>query len=418
MAIRSTYNPLNVLVSILLIGALTSCKEEITDIGTSFLRDTVFTGSQTVNDLFTLSSRTKQAVYAQERLFNLNFSSPYLFIGSVPDESLEAWPILKVPYIPDSLGTITSVELVLSMPFHFMYGSAGENIEFAVYLESKKIITEGTSSLTLTDLDPQPVATFQGSVKSDSVVTSIRLTLDSARVIPLMRTTGLSVVLVPQASMKNIRAFASKENGATKDNPHFSVKFTKSNPDTTYTKDELPSYDFHLVADKSSDQPDQFSLRGAVARRERITINIKDIRSRLALDPYTTINSALLQFQLVSKTSSTVPTDTAPPVLVEISTPNIEDSAEYLGAYGTVDNAANNVYNFQIRGFIEQAIRRNQDSLVVELRTGFPTNPTRMINLESIGVEDYHLNRWTFYNAVAVDPLKRPRLSITYSFLR
>jgi len=83
-----------------------------------------------------------------------------------------------------------------------------------------------------------------------------------------------------------------------------------------------------------------------------------------------------------------------------------------------VDKTANNVYNFQIRGFIEQAIRRNQDSLVVELRTGFPVNPTRTINLESIGVEDYHLNRWTFYNVGAADLLKRPRLSITYSFLR
>ena len=417
MSIRSTYNPLNVLVSILLIGALTSCKEEITDIGTSFLRDTVFTGSQTIDDLFTMSSRTKQAVYAQEKLFNLNFVSPYLFIGTVTDESLEAWPVLKVPFIPDSLGTITNVELVLSMPFHFVYGPGGENIEFSVYLESKKLITEGTSSLTLTDLDPEPVATFQGSIKSDSVA-SIRIKLDSARVTPLLRTAGLSIVLVPNASMKNIRAFASKENGVAADNPHLSLTFTKSAPDTTYTRDEVPSYDFHLIADRSADQPDQFSIRGAVARRERITINIKDIRSRFALDPYSTINSALLQFQLVSRTSSIVPVDTATPVLVEISTPNTEDSAEYLAAYGTVDKTANNVYNFQIRGFIEQAIRRNQDSLVVELRTGFPVNPTRTINLESIGVEDYHLNRWTFYNVGAADLLKRPRLSITYSFLR
>jgi hypothetical protein len=119
----------------------------------------------------------------------------------------------------------------------------------------------------------------------------------------------------------------------------------------------------------------------------------------------------------VSRQLSITPVDTLPPIVVEISAPYAEDSAEFLAAYGAKDQSASDIYNFQISEFIEQAIRTNQDSLVLELRSGFWI-PARTINDEVIGTEDYHLNRWTFYGPTAADSLKRPKLTITYSLLR
>lgn len=417
MSIRSTLTSLNLLVSIFIAGALSSCEEEITDIGTAFLRDTVITDTRTFDDIFATASRTKQVVNANGSFYNLNYASPYMFFGIAPEESVEAWAVIKVPFVEENLGAVTSVDLVLSMPFPFVYGSAAENVEFTVYTESKKLIAEATTTLSLADLDPEPVATFQGTVADDSVAT-FTIRLDSAKIAPLLRTVGLSLVIVPHASMKNVRSFASTDFSTSNNRPHLAVTFTKTNPDSTYTQNVFPSYDFHVVRDQSVPPADQFTLRGAVARRERVTIDIKALRERLAIDPFATVNTALLQLHLVSKSTAIVPVDTVPPVLVEISTPATEDSAEFLAAYGILDPTNSSIYNFQLRGFIEQALRMNQDSLVVELRTGFTANPTRTINFESIGVEDYHLNRWTFYNMNAPDSLKRPRLSITYSYLR
>ena len=417
MSIRSTYKSLVAIASIVLLGSLTSsCEEKITDIGTGFLRDTLFTGTQTFDSNFTSSSRVKRSVSIGGAQFNLNYASPYLFFGSSADESIEAWPVLKIPFVHDSLGTIKKVDLVLSMPFRSVYGNATEKIEFSVYLETRKFITEGTSTLTLADLDPQPVATFTGSVTSDST-TKLILTLDSARLIPLLHTTTLAIVIVPGAGMTNVRAFSSNENGILLDKPRLELTLTKSGQDTSYLRTEYPTYDFHVISDKSTDQPGQFSIRGGYARRERMTFNIKEIRTRLSLDPYSTINSALLQLHLASSKLSTVPIDTAAPVLVEITTPLTEDSLEFLAVRGVKDPSSSDIYSFQFREFIEQAIRNNQDSLVLELRTGFAL-PVRVISGEGIGLEDYHLNRWTFYNRSATDPLKRPKLAITYSYLR
>lgn len=415
MYIRSTVNLWHFLLPLLLAGALTSCEENITDSGRVFLRDSVFTGSQTFGDLFTASNLTKQTLNAQGVKYNVNYESPYLFCGIVPDESLEAWSILKIPFIHDSLGTINKISLKLSMRYRFVYGSSAENVEFTVYTESKKLITEATASLALSDLDPEPVGTFQGMITSDST-TGIEVTLDSARLAPLLRTTGLSLVIVPNPAMKNIRAFASNEIGADIERPDLAVTFSKSNPDTSYTLAIFPSYDFSVITDKRVDAAGEFTIRGAAARRERFTLDIKSIRSRLSLDPYSTINNALLQLQLVSNTTSVTPIDTAKPVVVEIAAPAVEDSAERLFAYATRDESESNALNFQLRTLIEQAIRRNQDSLVIEVRTGFADN--RIFSSRTIGVEDYHLNRWTFFDMSAADSLKRPRLALTYSYLR
>src|SRR5690348_8715250 len=98
MSIRSTFKSLNLLVSILIAGALSSCEEEVTDIGTNFLRDTVITDTRSFDDLFHMAPRVKQTVDANGSMFNLNYVSPYLFFGSVPEESLEAWAIIKIPF--------------------------------------------------------------------------------------------------------------------------------------------------------------------------------------------------------------------------------------------------------------------------------------------------------------------------------
>ncbi len=398
--------------------ALSSCEEKISGVGSQFLRDTVFVGSSAIGDsaLVRSTAISKKTVNALGRNYALNYSSPYLLVGRNADESLECWSVLRSPLIPDSLGTIKTVSIVLPMNNKYLYGNdADQTIDISVYTETGNKATDSAATLTKADLSSQPVGTFTGTVSKDSLPT-ITITLDSAVVVPLLKTASLSFVIVPNVGMKTMRAFSSLESGLITSTPHFSYTNKKNATDTITSFITSPVYDYHLAIETFTPPPGTFYLRGVVAQRERFVLNTKLIREKLSLDKYATINTATLQLTTdpsFFKTSAT-PTDTTAPALVTITAPLKADSAQLLQAYGERDTKIINRFNFQLRNLIESALRNGQDSIVFELRSGYTV---RTFNGVNIDVEDYNFVRWVFYNVDAADVSKRPRFLITYSHL-
>lgn len=395
---------------------LSSCEEKLSGIGYDFLRDTVVVKTTTLGDsgVFTSSSLSKKDVNALGVTFTLNYSSPYLFIGKVPAENLESWIVLKAPLLPDTVGEVLSVELELPMRNVFLYGETStDSISFSVYLETAGKVTDSTRTLTKADLSANPIGFGYARIAKDSLGT-VNVLLDSAAVAPFIHTASLAFVLVPNDVMKNIRSFAAIDAGDELFYPQVHYT-TLKNGDTT-EKYYSPKFDYHLVTDDAPVLPGTFRLRGAAANRHRFTLDVKAIREQLALDPYATFNNGLLQLQLepTATSSSVVPTDTLAAILAEIAAPQATDSAVILRSYGFRDDITSNAYNFQIREVIEKALRGGLDSVVLELRTGYAQ---RLFTGVSVAVEDYHLNRWTFYDVSATDPTKRPKLLLTYSYL-
>jgi hypothetical protein len=395
---------------------LSSCEEKLSGIGYGFLRDTVAVKTTTLSDsgIFTSSSVAKKDVNALGVTFTLNYASPHLFIGKVPLENLESWIILKAPFVHDSAGSLLSAYLELPMRNTFLYGETStDSISFSVFLETAGKVTDSTRTLTKADLSANPVGFGFANVVKDSLGT-IKVILDSASITPFIHTASLAFVLVPNASMKNIRSFAATDAGDVLLSPkiHYSMLKNGGTTETNYT----PKFDYHLVTDDASVLPGTFRLRGAAANRHRFTLDIKAIREQLALDPFTTFNNGLLQLQFEPNetSSSVVPMDTIAAVLAEIAAPQVADSAVILRSYGFRDDIASNAYNFQIREVIEKALRNGLDSVVLELRTGYAF---RLFTGVQVAVEDYHVNRWTFYDISATDPTKRPKLFLTYSYL-
>lgn len=406
---------IGILIAIFLF-TLSSCEEKLSSIGYDFLRDTVVVKTTTLGDsgVLTTSQLSKKDVNALGVTFTINYASPHLFIGKVPSENLESWIVLKAPLVPDTVGSLLSAYLELPMRNTFLYGETStDSISFSVYLETSGKVTDSTRTLTKSDLSAIPVGYGYASVARDSLGT-IKVILNTASVEPFIHTASLAFVLVPTDAMKNIRSFAATDAGDVLQYSkiHYS---TLKNGDTTETN-HTPKFDYHLVTDDAPILPGTFRLRGAAANRHRITLNVKAIREQLELNPYATFNNALLQLQLepTATSSSVVPTDTLAAILAEIAAPQTTDSAVILRSYGFRDDITSNAYNFQIREVIEKALRGGLDSVVLELRTGYAQ---RLFTGVSVAVEDYHLNRWTFYDVSATDPTKRPKLLLTYSYL-
>jgi hypothetical protein len=406
---------LSILIAVFLF-TLSSCEEKLSGIGYDFLRDTVAVKTITLDDpgLFTSSSISKKDVNALGVTFTLNYASPHLFIGKVPNENLESWIILKAPFVPDTVGTLLSAYLELPMRNTFLYGeTTTDSISFSVYLETSGKVTDSTRTLTKADLSASPVGYGYASVAKDSLGT-LKVLLDPASIIPFIHTASLAFVLIPNDVMKNIRSFAATDAGdvVQYSKVHYS---TVKNGDTTETN-HTPKFDYHLVTDDAPELPGTFHLRGAAANRHRFTLDIKAIREQLALDPFATFNNGLLQLQLEpnNTSSSVIPTDTIAAILAEIAAPQTSDSAVILRSYGFRDGITSNAYNFQIREIIEKALRNGLDSVVLELRTGYALS---LFTGVQVAVEDYHLNRWTFFDVSATDPTKRPKLLLTYSYL-
>ena len=410
--------------SIFLVAAfavlLSSCTEKLSGVGSMFLRDTITTGTHSYTDSsgFIFRPVIRRTAIAAGQNINLNISATNLLIGKVPND-VESWIALKLPILPDTVGNILTDSLILRMRFPFQYGNpADQIIDFSVKIETNNFVNDSTNSLVSGNLQ-QVVGTYSGIVSEDSLLT-ISIPLDTATINKWIRTASLSLVLVPNSAMNTIRWFASNENGDNTYAPTLKclVSSTASNPDTV-TIYRNPTIDFYVVTEDTPPPPTgEFMLRGSYAERERIVINIKDIRNQLQLNPFATINSALLQIRSDSKfhTTSNVPVDTLGPALADLPIGSVPDSGRTFIGYGSNSTADPDLYSFQIRDSVERALRSGEDSIVLELRTGFAF---RTFNGSSVDVEDYNINRWFFYGMdYTADITKRPKLIITYSYLR
>lgn len=394
---------------------ITSCKENISTIGSPFLQDSVFRGANTFSDSanIRLYAVLKQTVSAEGIAYNVNYSSPYLFLGNAPSENMSAWIGMKIPFIPDSTGTIVDDSLVISLDSSYFYGTnpGAALIEFDVYTCDH--FSDSTASLTMADLSAVPVAHFSQTIVKDSQQVLV-MRLDTSKIISALRTASLSLILVPTNNMTAIRGFASLENGSASLSPY--IKLTISSTSGNYFTSRAPQYDFHLLADKSTLAQGEFGLRGSRALRERIVINTKQIRTQLGLTPFVTINSAQLEFvsDPIEHTSSLLPVDTSIPALVYRDSLTA-DSIQAIIPGSSRSATDVNTLIYQIRGDIEYAVRNGLDSIVFELQNGYAA---RTFGTTYIIVEDYNVDRWAFYDQHAADPTKRPKLLLTYSYLK
>ncbi len=393
---------------------LSSCEEKISTIGSSYVKDSVIRGVTSYTDsVLKLQSVLKQTVFTDGVRYTLSKNSPYLFFGSVPSENLEAWAALKFPFLPDSVGAVLDDSLILTFRTAYFYGPdpSDATLDFYIYTETGHRATDSTASLALSDLSAQPIYHYTGSVLKDTT-TYIAIHLDTAILNPLLRTTSLALVIVPGPTMKSVRAFASTDDGNTANEPRLQMLIQGSA--NNYLISRYPDYDFHLVADGYTPPAGMFELRGSKAQRERIAVSVKDIRERLGLNSFTTINKATLDFVIDGSLTATgvVPQDSTYPLLFFRGYHEVDDSTFGLEILPTLTGST---MSYSIQSYVEYAIRHSLDSLTFDMVAGYAT---RTFGLHNAIVEDYNVNRWVVYSSDAIDPTKRPKFTILYSNLK
>ena len=395
-----------------------SCTEKISGVGSTFLHDTVSSGIHLFADssLFSFQPVVRRTINASGVDFNLNTDASSIFVGKVPSEGFESWGALKMPFLTDTIGQILTDTLVLRMRYPYHYGDpADQKIDFTVYTNTN--LTSATSTLGSSDKG-KPIGSFSGLVRNDTLIT-ILIGLDTTILNPLLRTASLALLIVPNAPMNTVRAFASNENGDNTFSP--TLKCIVKGATDTSTKYFNPTFDFFVEISDNPSQSGEFITRGGFGARERIVIRIDSIRNQLKLNPFVTINSALLELRSDPKyhTFSDVPYDTTGPSLAYLPNTTVGDSGHTFVEYGTSSTSDTTLYGFQIRTLIENALRLSSDSLVLEVRSGFAY---RIISGSTVDVEDYNINRWAFYGfnygSSDADKAKRPKLVLTFSYLR
>ncbi|MEP7235141.1 MAG: hypothetical protein ABI778_07580 [Ignavibacteriota bacterium] len=403
-------------------GILASCTEKLSVVGSDFLHDTISRGVHSYSDSNVVAFQPidKRAITISYGLHvALNASAPELFFGKVNND-IEMWAAMKLPIVPPSLGSILSDTLYLRMksPYPYHYGAENDQVvDFAVWTELGNLVNDSTTSLPLGLQDV--IGSYQGTLMKDSIL-KIAIPLDTAVLNRNLRTSSLALVIKPNDAMNTIRWFASNENGDSTFAPTLKL-FTQTATDTASVYLH-PTIDFHIVGkEQTVVPPGEFMLRGSYAKRERIVVRIDSIKAQLKLTPFATINSGVLQIRSDKnfRKVSNVPLDSIGPSLIYIPNPTVSDSAQSFVAYGTSPAADPDLYGFQIRTLIENSLRSGVDSLVFELCSGFAFH---YFKGSYAGAEDYNIDRWMFYGpdygSTPVDIDKRPKLVVTYSYLR
>lgn len=399
----------------LVVVLLCSCKENISTVGSDYVSDSVVRGAATYSEANALrfESIFKPTVSAEGLTYNLNLGSPYLFVGSVSTEQLSAWSLIKIPIIQDSVGQVLDDSLILNMNNGFYYSSDGSStlLEFDVYIATG--ITDSAATVSASQLVGSPIAHYSAMLDADST-RRIALQLDSSRLFPLLRTTQLALAIVPTSNMNSVRAFASNDNGNASLSPTLQLQVV--GPSGAYLTKRTPEFDYHVVSETAIAPSGSFELRACTALREQIVVDTKYIRTQLGLSRFATINSGILQITTdpTQHTTGTTPVDSNVPVLFyrdSVTADSIAVIAD-LGSHSATDQ---NVLTYQIRTIIEYAVRHQIDTLVFELRNGYGKRP---FGTTSIYVEDYNLDRWMIYSQSAADETKRPKLLVTFSYLK
>ncbi|MEI8135288.1 MAG: hypothetical protein WCH46_09505 [bacterium] len=396
-------------------GLTSSCTEKISGVGSGYLRDTISSGTQVFSDSSTLhfSQITKRTLTVSGLTYSENVKSTVLLFGKVAGD-IEAWTAMKMPFLPDSIGQVVGDTLILRMRYAYHYGDASdENVDFSVWTETGNAVNDSTTTLSQSNLG-KVVGTYKATIKKDTTAT-ISVPLDTAILNSLLRTASLVLVIVPNASMNTVRNFASIENGDNTFSPALKLSIQGTAGVSTILRN--PVTDCHYVISDNATLPGEFTLRGSYAKHSRLVIDIRGIRTQLALNPFVTINSALLQLRSdpAAHKYSDYPVDTAGPVLAYVTNTGVADTGHFFVEYGSHSSADVDLYAYQVRAYIEHALRNGDDSLVFEFRSGFSS---RIFNGATIDAEDYNINRWGLYGFDVADKTKRPQLLLTYSFLR
>jgi hypothetical protein len=412
---------------------LASCKEQITDLGSAYFPDKIVLDSATVTDttILSLSNFVFSTVKSLGTTFQVNTAGTSMFIGAVNDgpsgEVVQSWGLFRfTPITGDSLNHLDSVRLLLRLiPYNYGPDTNNTLVSLSVYAEMKGKVSDSTTSLTINDLGPL-VGTFSQNLTIDSSPV-VAIKLDTAFFAHQDLTVAAFVVIpTPSANtttpMNTIRGFATTATTTAGFAPL--LEYDIHSPDSAVSY-HTTTVDFHLVLDLSSPPlgPPQgeFSLRGSLSRRELVNINLTKLKgTRDSLGQFSTVNSAQLVLHLDPQRTrhSASVTDTTGPAVMQLTASVASDSTPIFVVYGTHDVNDPTIYRFQVRGLLETWLRDSTKNFGFMLGAGDVARTFGTISTHSDAVDDYTINRWTFYNATAADPKKRPSLSLTFSILK
>ena len=407
--------------------ALSGCVDKITSLGAEYYTDTIANQTSIRYDsaFFRLADTLRPFVTANGIDYALNDSTTLMIIGRVAQnqESLESWGLMQfLPMTPDTDAMISGVNLILKDE-NFSYGDTTSSIvSYNVFAVSNAVYDStysfpAASSGVPANGNPVLVGTIDTLSFTDSTDRELVIPLDSA-IIPRLTESSLGFVIVPQENMVNARGWGTIHSyGDANSIPQ--IEYHLKNGDSIFRP---PTIDFHVVHDMSPVlPPGKFTLRGSSGKRERVQLNLKIPKDTTdaQLSPFVTINNALLVLHLDAANSahSDVAGDTIGPDVVQLGS---VDSADHYDGNGYLDpsDPTNTTYRFQVRGMVEQWLRDTTKNFGFELRSGFVTRSFNLQAAESIGVEDYTLNRWTFFDQTCSDITKRPYFIISYSKLK
>jgi hypothetical protein len=399
---------------------LAGCTDRISTLGAQFYTDTVGIHTLIRNDpgFMQFADTTRPFVSVNGGNIALTDSTTIMLIGRVAssNENLESWGLLQFLELPDSTDSmITSVRLLLKDEPYKYGDTTSNNVNFRVWTCFKKVY-DSTTSLSMSDLSSSAVGSIDTLFPDDTADRTLAIPLDLSVVRPLLTDFNNAFVITPaqgaMTPMTNVRGFGTIHNYSDA-NSFPQLQLILSNGDTIY---RTPTLDFHLVKDNSLTPANEFTLRGSAGVRERVTLNLTRPTDTANLDEFTSINNATLMLHLdpANTAHSNRPGDTIGPWVVRLGAVDSADQYDVNG-YRDPSDPTGTTYRFQARAMVEYWLHNPSKNYGFELRSGFDL---RSLGGKSIGVEDYTLNRWTFYGPNCSDTSKRPYFILSYSKLR
>lgn len=394
--------------------ALLSCEDELSSLGNEHFPDPATVVSQAFDlggadtALATFRSYSNALLELSTSNYNSNYSATTLFVGRTATADPEVWSVLRFPVLSaDTLSRVTSVRLVLSV-VPFVYGASDTKASFDVYIEGGSKVTQATTSLTRADLSGTAFASFDATLP-DSALHSVVLELDSS-IRSQLGAVSLAFVVVPRATMTNVRAFGSSESVDKRFHPRLEYSYRQ---DTAIkTTSVTPSMDYSIVS--RPQVTSDLVVSGGINQRTRIRFALEKLTS-LHQNPFATINDATLTLRLDPSRSSLLNTrDTLAPAIVLLESARETDTIGNLLTWGERDKSDPTLYRFQVREMLEHWLRNPTQNFGFELRAG---SVMRSFGTQRASTEDYSLNRRVFFGPTGADPAQRPHLHITYSTL-
>jgi hypothetical protein len=414
------------LLALLLVAGsfLSSCKEQITDLGSAYFPDKIVVDSSTVTDttILSLSNFVFSSVNSLGTTYQVNTAGTSMFIGAVNDPSsnevVQSWGLFRfTPITGDSLNHLDSVRLLLRLvPFNYGPDTNNNLVSLSVYAEMHGRVSDSTTSISMSDLGPL-VGTFSQNLTIDSSPV-VAIKLDPTFFANQDLTVAAFVVIPTPGTMNTIRGFATTASTTAGFAPL--LEYDIHSPDSTVSYHPT-TVDYHLVLDQSTAPAGEFSLRGSLSRRELVNINIPKLNATAdSVKQFSTVNSAQLVLHLDPQRTrhSASVTDTTGPAIMQLTATLASDSTPVFVVYGTHDVNDPTIYRFQVRTVFEAWLRDSTKNFGFMLGAGDVARTFGVISPHSDAVDDYSVNRWTFYSASATDPKKRPSLSLTFSILK